>query len=74
MFVDNEVSFYTTLHRLATGRSDAQRSRIPHSHPLLSPSHGLPSLQLPLLQGYASDLFSQIKSPGVRNQGLMSGD
>ena len=74
MFVDNEVSFYTTLHRLATGRSDAQRSRIPHSHPLLSPSHGLPGLRLFLLLDYPSGLISQTKSPGVRIQGLVSGN
>jgi hypothetical protein len=74
MFVDNEVSFYTTLHRLATGRSDAQRSRIPHSHPRQSSIYGLPSLKWLLLQGDAAGLISQRKSPGVRIQGLVSGN
>jgi hypothetical protein len=68
----NKVSFFTTLDRPATGRSSSQLCGRPH--PLLSQIHGLHNLKWLLLQGYASGLISQRKSPGVGNQGLGGGN
>jgi hypothetical protein len=60
------------IKRPATGRSNSRLFGI--SHPLLSPIYGLSGLQLLLLLGDASGLISQRKSPGVGNQGLVSGN
>jgi len=40
----------------------------------LDAAHALHNLQLLFMLGYASGVISQRKSPGVRSQGLVSGN